>query len=192
VTPAPQPGVYVPVGRPVVGRPALFLDRDGVVNVNHGYVHTAERTQWLPGIFDLCAVARDAGYVLVIVTNQAGIARGYYSEAQFLEYTRWVHEAFAARGVPLHATIYCPHHPLAGVGDLCVECGCRKPAPGMFETAARLFGLALDRSVMVGDKETDLVAASRAGVHKGFLVEEGSIDPFDQAAAWLRRNSSAS
>lgn len=187
MTGAPQPGVYAPVRRPTAGSPALFLDRDGVVNVNHGYVHTADRTQWLPGIFDLCAAARQAGYLLVVVTNQAGIARGYYSEEQFREYTRWVHGEFAARGVPLDATVYCPHHPTAGVGDLCVECGCRKPHPGMFEAAADLFGIAMDRSLVVGDQESDLIAASRAGVQKGFLVDEGAAEPFGPAIAWLQR-----
>lgn len=187
MTSSPQPGIYVPVHRPTARSPALFLDRDGVVNVNHGYVHTADRTQWLPGIFDLCAAGRRAGYLLVVVTNQAGIARGYYSEEQFLEYTRWVHGEFAARGVPLDATVYCPHHPSAGVGELCVDCGCRKPRPGMFEAASSLFGIDLDRSLVVGDQETDLIAASRAGVHNGFLVEEGAADPFGPAIAWLQQ-----
>ena len=86
---APQPGIYVPGGLPSTGgtatRKALFLDRDGVINANHGYVCSPERTDWVPGIFELCTVARDAGYVLVVVTNQAGIARGYYTEAEFLE-----------------------------------------------------------------------------------------------------------
>lgn len=184
----PQPGAYVP-DRPVTrGAPALFLDRDGVVNVNHGYVHTPERTQWLPGIFEFCGLARQAGYLLVVVTNQAGIARGYYSEAQFLDYTRWVHGEFAARGVPLDATFYCPHHPTAGLGELCVDCECRKPRPGMFLAAASLLDVAMDRSLMVGDQDTDLIAASRAGIKAGFLVEGGAVDPFAAAITWLQQD----
>lgn len=186
----PQPGAYVPVRPATLGSPApaLFLDRDGVVNVNHGYVHTPERTQWLPGIFDLSARARQAGYLLVVVTNQAGIARGYYSEEQFLEYTCWVHGEFAARGVPLDATLYCPHHPTAGLGELCVDCECRKPRPGMFLAAASLLNIALDRSLMVGDQESDLIAASRAGLKAGLLVKESAVDPFGPAVALLRQS----
>src|SRR5690606_1314353 len=85
---------------------ALFLDRDGVVNVDHGYVHTPGRTEWVPGIFELARAARAAGYVLVVATNQAGIARGYYDEEQFRAYTRWVHARFAEEGAPLLATYY--------------------------------------------------------------------------------------
>lgn len=142
---------------------ALFLDRDGVINVDHGYVHKPEQTEWVPGIFDLARAARAAGYVLVVVTNQAGIARGYYDEAQFRIYTRWVHARFEAEGAPLLATYFCPHHPQAG-GNSGQICQCRKPAPGMLLAAASDFGLALDRSVLVGDMPTDIAAGKRAGL----------------------------
>ena len=167
------------------GRRALFLDRDGVINVNYGYVHTAEQTEWVQGIFELCATARNNGYVLVVVTNQAGIARGYYSESKFLDYTRWMHEEFAARDVEILATLYCPHHPVAGLGSLRVECQCRKPAPGMFMVASSLLGLTPDESVMVGDKESDLLAASRAGVTKGFLIDSGRPQPLAEVTKYL-------
>lgn len=186
---SPKPGIYAPdEPRPTpvaMARRALFLDRDGVINVNHGYVHTAERTDWVPGIFELCATARDAGYALVVVTNQAGIARGYYSEADFLEYTRWMNGEFAARGVKILATLYCPHHPTAGSDDLRMECDCRKPAPGLFLAAIDRFGLAPDESVMVGDKESDLLAATRAGIPKAFLVESGKPEPFVEVIKYL-------
>jgi D-glycero-D-manno-heptose 1,7-bisphosphate phosphatase len=154
-------------------RRALFLDRDGVMNVNHGYVHTPERTDWLPGIFELARTARSAGYLLIVVTNQAGIARGYYTEAQFGQYTRWVHERFMREGAPLLATYYCPHHPEAGLGELGVECGCRKPAPGMLESAIRRWGLDPGRSVLVGDQLSDMAAAAGAGVGLAIQVRSG-------------------
>jgi len=189
VSAQPEPGIYVPGGLPSVaaekGRRALFLDRDGVINVNHGYVHTAEQTEWVKGIFELCAIARDNKYVLVVITNQAGIARGYYSESEFLGYTKWMHGEFAARDVEILATLYCPHHPIAGLGALRVECQCRKPAPGMFVVASSLLGLTPGESVMVGDRESDLLAASRAGVSTGFLIDSARSQPFVEVAKYL-------
>jgi D,D-heptose 1,7-bisphosphate phosphatase len=186
---SPKPGIYVPGGpRPttaVMARKALFLDRDGVINVNHGYVHTIEQTDWVPGIFELCATARDAGYALVVVTNQAGIARGYYSEAEFLDYTRWMHGKFAERGLEILATLYCPHHPTAGSDNLRVECGCRKPAPGLFLAAIEFLGVAPGESVMVGDKESDLLAATRAGIRDGFQIDSGKLEPFVEVIRYL-------
>ncbi|MEO8364603.1 MAG: D-glycero-beta-D-manno-heptose 1,7-bisphosphate 7-phosphatase [Pseudoxanthomonas sp.] len=169
-------------------RRALFLDRDGVINVNHGYVHTQEKTDFVPGIFDLCRRARETGLLLVVVTNQAGIARGYYDEAQFLQYTKWMHEKFAARGAPLLATHYCPHHPLAGKGDLLRACPSRKPNPGMFFTAATNYGIALSESLVLGDKESDLEAGRFAGVTNRLLVDESGIG---QAFDWLSAYSTS-
>jgi D-glycero-D-manno-heptose 1,7-bisphosphate phosphatase len=167
-------------------RKALFLDRDGVINVNHGYVHAVAQTDWVPGIFEFCATARGAGYALVVVTNQAGIARGYYSEAEFLDYTRWMHREFAERGVDILATFHCPHHPTAGSDDLRCECNCRKPAPGLFLAAIARFGLAAGESVMVGDKESDLLAATKAGVPRGFLVDPGKPEPFVEVVNYMK------
>ena len=151
--------------------PALFLDRDGVINVDHGYVHSAEGTDWVPGIFDLARAARAAGYVLVVATNQAGIARGYYDEERFRDYTRWVHQRFEAEGAPLLATYYCPHHPEAGQGGYRTACMCRKPAPGMLLRAIGDHGLDPVRSVMVGDTPKDMEAAPAARVGGRFLLE---------------------
>lgn len=153
-------------------RKALFLDRDGVINIDHGYVYRPEDTEWVPGIFDLCAKARQAGYLLVVVTNQAGIARGYYSVEEFLAYTQWMHQQFAAKGTPLIATYYCPHHPDAGIGDLRHECDCRKPSPGMILSAASDLQLSLPTCLLIGDKPSDLAAAEAARVGKGLLLKK--------------------
>lgn len=169
-------------------RRALFLDRDGVINVNHGYVHRPEQTQWLPGIFELCRAARAAGFVLVVVTNQAGIARGLYTEEQFLEYTRWVHAQFRQNGAPLEATFYCPHHPDAGVGAGLIDCDCRKPEPGMLLSAARLLGLDLANSLLLGDTESDTQAAAAAGVGRAFLLGRDLQSP-DQLIGLARWES---
>lgn len=156
-------------------RRALFLDRDGVINVDHGYVHTPQQTDWMPGIFDLVAAAHADGYLPVVVTNQAGIARGYYTEEDFLAYTAWMHGEFRRRHVPLAATYFCPHHPEAGLGEYKANCNCRKPQPGMLLAAVRELSLELERSVLVGDKETDVEAARRAGVGERRLVGHASV-----------------
>ena len=153
-------------------RKALFLDRDGVININHGYVHTPANTDWVPGIFELVAKAHARGYLLIVVTNQAGIGRGLYAEAAFLDYTTWMHAQFAARGTPLLATYWCPHHPEAGIGDYRVDCDCRKPRPGMLLEAIARFDIDPAHSVMIGDKQGDLDAAAAAGVPARLLREQ--------------------
>ena len=146
-------------------RNALFLDRDGVINVDHGYVHEPKNTEWVPGIFELCAMARCAGYLLIVVTNQAGIARGYYNVEQFLTYTKWMHEQFAMKGSPLAATYYCPHH-----ADYTVDCACRKPKPGMLLSAISFFNVNLEESLLIGDKSSDLQAGAAAGLDERRLI----------------------
>lgn len=153
-------------------RRALILDRDGVINVNHGYVHSAAATQWVPGIFAACTRAREHGYLLVVVTNQAGIARGYYDEATFLAYTRWMHVEFSLRGVPLLATYYCPHHPDHAPFAMPGGCACRKPQPGMLLAARDAFALDLGASIMLGDKPSDEAAARVAGVGRFVRVKD--------------------
>lgn len=146
-------------------RKALFLDRDGVINVDRGYVHKPEDTEWMPGIFDVCMQARRKGYLLIVVTNQAGIARGYYSAEEFLVYTRWIHEQFALKGSPLAATYYCPHH-----ADYTVACQCRKPKPGMLLSAISYFHINVEDSMLIGDKSSDLEAGAAAGLNERRLV----------------------
>jgi D-glycero-D-manno-heptose 1,7-bisphosphate phosphatase len=162
------------LARATAPRRALFLDRDGVINVDHGYAHRPDQIEWVPGIFALCRAAIDAGFLPIVVTNQAGIARGFYDEAQFLAFTRWIHEEFARRGAPLLGTYYCPHHPDAGLGAYKVACDCRKPAPGMFRAALREFDLDAASSWMVGDKPGDIEAARAAGVGHAILLAAGT------------------
>lgn len=155
-------------------RRALFLDRDGVINVDHGYVHEPDRTDWVPGVFDLCKIAHEREYLVIVVTNQAGIARGYYDETEFLRYSAWMHDEFRKRGAPLLATYYCPHHPIEGLKEYKQDCECRKPKPGMILGAKELFSIALDESVLIGDKDSDIGAGTRAGIAKLVKIE-GSL-----------------
>ena len=161
-------------------KPALFLDRDGVINVDHGYVHTPERFDFIDGIFEVVAAANRAGYLVVVVTNQAGIGRGYYSEAQFHVLTDWMKARFAERGLSIDAVYFCPHHPEHGIGEYGRECDCRKPSPGMLLQAERELRIDMARSIFIGDKLSDMAAGRAAGVSTllhldGRAVGEGCV-----------------
>lgn len=150
--------------RPGIFSPALFLDRDGVINVEKNYVHRIEEFEFVEGIFDLCRAAVARSIPIVVVTNQAGIGRGYYSEAQFATLTEWMCRRFADEGAPLAAVYYCPFHPEHGVGEYRMESFDRKPNPGMILRARDELGLDLEGSVLIGDKGSDIAAARAAGV----------------------------
>jgi D-glycero-D-manno-heptose 1,7-bisphosphate phosphatase len=162
-------------------RPALFLDRDGVINVDHGYVCTPERTEFVDGIFDLVRTANRRNYLVVVVTNQAGIARGFYSEGDFRDYMAWLGGEFERHGSWLDAVYYCPHHPTAGDFGYSGECSCRKPAPGLILAARNDLGMDLAASVLVGDKPSDIAAGHAAGV--GLCVKVDAIDDAVGAAS---------
>jgi len=153
-----------------MSRPALFLDRDGVINVDHAYVYKKEDFYFISGIFELVAAANMHGYLAIIVTNQAGIGRGYYREEDFHVLMDWVKGQFALHGGRIDAIYFCPFHPEHGVGDYRRESECRKPAPGMLLQAAADFDIDLPNSIMVGDKVSDLWAGQTAGVKNLFLL----------------------
>lgn len=178
------------------GHRALFLDRDGVINVEKNYVYRVQDFDFLPGIFDLCATARDLGYRRVVVTNQAGIGRGYYTEDDFQRLTDWMAGVFAREGVPLDRVYHCPYHPTAGVGEYRRESEDRKPNPGMILRAARDLDLDLGASVLLGDKLSDVEAGRAAGVrHLLLLTDDDTPGPPDTvtvpdlagARDWLMR-----
>jgi D-glycero-D-manno-heptose 1,7-bisphosphate phosphatase len=177
--------------------PALFLDRDGVIKQEIGYLHKKEDIVWVEGIFDLCRLAVDLGYKLVVVTNQAGIGRGLYSQAQFDTLTDWMKQQFHAQGAPLSEVYCCPYHPEHGLGDYRRDHEDRKPGPGMLLRAARDHDLDLAQSVLVGDRYTDIAAAQAAGLRQAFLLHGTEMDgpcPFPhlpvasliQVSDWLR------
>lgn len=155
---------------PVTERPAAFLDRDGVINEERNYVYRIEDFHFLPGTLQACRRFVEAGYLLVIVTNQAGIARGYYDTAAFETLTRWMEARFAEAGAPLAGVYHCPHHPDAKIDRLRLRCDCRKPAPGLIFQAQRDLGIDLPRSFLVGDKVSDLEAGRAAGLGRCYLV----------------------
>ena len=139
---------------------AIFLDRDGTINIDHGYVHQIDDFQFIDGVIDALLALKKKGYLLVLVTNQSGIARGYFSEDQFLQLTEWFDWSLADRGVDFDGIYYCPHHP-EGKGEYREDCDCRKPKAGMFTQAIRDLNIDPAQSIMVGDKLEDLLAARK-------------------------------
>ncbi|MFN9624328.1 MAG: D-glycero-beta-D-manno-heptose 1,7-bisphosphate 7-phosphatase [Cyanobacteriota bacterium] len=169
-------------------KPALFLDRDGVINLDHGYVHKQEDFQFVAGIFELVSLANRSGYVVVIVTNQAGIARGYYNNDQFHALSQWMTQEFHRNGAIIDAIYHCPHHPLEGIGNSRQFCQCRKPAPGMLLQASSDHAIALEQSILIGDRITDIEAGRRAGVPHLFLFQPNEPSSSDgQSSAAFRR-----
>lgn len=162
---------------------ALFLDRDGVINVDHAYVNKKEDFEFIDGIFDLCRAAKMAGYLIVVVTNQAGIGRGYYTEQDFHILTEWMCKVFQENGASLDKVYFCPSHPEFGVGEYKVDSMYRKPNPGMLLQAAREFDIDMNQSLLVGDKVSDIEAGLRAGVGRNFLYQTGMPDIGRQAVA---------
>ena len=154
---------------------AVFLDRDGVINKDTGYVHLVDDFEYIDGVFDACLALKKMGYLLVVVTNQSGIARGMYSEDDFHSLTEWMDWNFADKGVDLDGIYYCPHHPEKGIGEYKQDCDCRKPKPGMLLDAAKFLKIDLANSIMVGDKADDMRAAKAAGIGKSILVRSGKV-----------------
>ena len=182
-------------------RRAAFLDRDGVINEERDYVYRIEDFRLLPGVIQGLTQLRDAAYELVVITNQSGIGRGFYSEGDFRHLTQHMMRELALHGVELAGVYYCPHHPTAGIGHYREACTCRKPQPGMLTKAARDLGLSIPRSVLIGDKFSDIEAGRRAGVGRCVLVESGhtlrsieragadaSVPDLQAAVRWLTKN----
>ena len=151
---------------------ALLLDRDGVVNVDHGYVVERERFTFMDGIFDLTRHAMDRGFRIAVITNQSGIARGYFTKAAFLNLSAWMCGEFQARGVELAGVFHCPYHRDGAVERYARHSFWRKPNPGMILEAALRLDLNLSRSVFLGDQPTDMQAAQAAGVGLRVLLSE--------------------
>jgi D-glycero-D-manno-heptose 1,7-bisphosphate phosphatase len=149
---------------------ALFLDRDGVINHELGYLHRIADVRWVDGIFSLARTAVERGYQLVVVTNQAGIARGLYTEADFFTLMDWMRSQFAAHGAPLAAVYHCPYHPEHGLGTYKRDHEDRKPNPGMLLRAARDLNLGLSASILIGDRCSDIAAANAAHLRAAFLL----------------------
>ncbi len=175
---------------------ALFLDRDGVINHEVGWLHRVADVRFMDGIVSLCQAAQELGYRIVVVTNQAGIGRGLYTTDDFEAVMAWIRAEFRRDGVELDAVYHSPYHPEFGLGEYKREHVDRKPGPGMMLRAQREFGVDLAASVLVGDRCTDVQAAAAAGVGAAFLLsgteqercggEYREVASLGVVEAWLR------
>lgn len=166
-----------------MSRSALFLDRDGVINIDRAYVSRQEEFEFVDDIFELCRHAKQLGFLIFVVTNQAGIGRGYYTEKDFLKLTDWMCEVFRKEGAPIDKVYFCPTHPEHGIGQYKVDSHYRKPGPGMILQAADEFDVDLGSSVLVGDTESDIAAGLAANVRFNLLYcPQKSLVPIETAA----------
>ena len=149
---------------PEAAKPVAFLDRDGVLNVDHGYVHRPERLEWVAGAPEAVRLLNEAGIPVIVITNQSGVARGYFGETDVQQFHAHVQEQLRALDAHVDAFYYCPHHPQGTVAEFAIACDCRKPKPGMLERAARDFAVDRRRSFLIGDKDDDVAAAAAFGV----------------------------
>ena len=162
-----------------MGIKTIFLDRDGVINKEVGYLHKIEDFEFIDSVFDACLYFQSLGYQIIIVTNQSGIERGYYSENDFHIVNNWMLEQFKDQGIDILDVFFCPHGPES-------NCDCRKPKPGMFNQANEKYNIDMKSSWMIGDKEADIQAANAASIQNTILVKSGhAIDEVNSKAEFI-------
>jgi D-glycero-D-manno-heptose 1,7-bisphosphate phosphatase len=161
---------------------AIFLDRDGVINKEKNYLYKKEVFEFIEGVFESCKYFQEIGYQLIIVTNQSGIARGYYQVEDFHQLTKWMLKYFNDRGIEILDVFFCPHGPDS-------TCNCRKPKPGMLLEAKEKYNINMESSWMIGDKEADVGAANAAGIENTILVKTGhDIDEDNSKARFILKS----
>lgn len=148
---------------------AVFLDRDGTLNVDRDYLYRIEDFEFLPGAVEGLRLLQEAGFLLVVITNQSGIARGYYTEDDFTKLTSWMTGELRRQGVKLAGVYYCPHLPDGAVSEYRMDCPCRKPKTGLFDRAVRELDISLTHSFAVGDRLRDCAVCTPSGC-RGFLI----------------------
>lgn len=157
-------------------RPAVFLDRDGTINVEKEYLYKIEDFEYMEGAVEGLRQLQNWGYILVIVTNQSGIARGYYGEEDFWKLTDWMLFDMETRGIHITGVYVCPHHPEGKIKKYRKNCDCRKPKTGLFYQAARDCGIDFSKSIAVGDKMRDLMICRETGMNGFLLSEQCGVD----------------
>ena len=146
---------------------ALFLDRDGTINIEKNYVYKIDDFEFIDGIINFISAYYRQGYLIIIVTNQAGIARGYYNEEDYKKLTDWMIQEFHKNEIEISKVYHCPHHP-----KITGDCACRKPNPGMILQAIEDFNIDPVNSVLIGDKKSDILAGKNAGIGKNLYIQD--------------------
>ena len=165
------------LGRGLRRRPAVFLDRDGTLNHDTGYVHRIADFRWLPGAVNAVRRLNDAGYYVFVVTNQSGVARGLYDEAAVNDLHCWMNEELRATGAHIDDMRYCPHHPEASIAAYRATCSCRKPAAGMLLDLMNCWPVIGETSIMIGDEASDGAAGRAAGIAAA-VVPAGGLESY--------------
>ena len=171
---------------------ALFLDRDGIINVDHGYVYQQESFEFVEGIFDVCRHAQQKGYRLIVITNQSGIGRGKYTVEEFKQLSNWMTGQFKEKSIEIDDVYFCPHHPSKALGEYLQTCKCRKPEPGLIFKAADKHQIDLQQSIFIGDKVSDMQAAAAAGIKNRILLASQYDDNSNISAQRIRKITQAS
>ena len=153
---------------------AVFFDRDGTLNEEVHYLHKIEDFKWIEGAIDAIKYCNDNGYLAIVITNQSGVARGYYPESDIMKLYDWMNDDLAKHGAHLDGIYYCPHHPTGTVKEYAIECDCRKPKPGMLFKAQKDHNIDLRSSYLIGDSARDVECAKATGV-KGIRYVGGSL-----------------
>ena len=169
-----------------MSRPAAFLDRDGVINIDHGYVFEPAKLEFTPTAIEAIRLLNDAGYPVLVVTNQSGVARGMYGVAEVEAFHAHLSAKLAAAGAHIDGFYYCPYHPEGTVADYAIEHEDRKPGAGMIRRAMREWDVRAEGSFLIGDKPSDLEAAAAAGID-GYLIEPDVGDLAVQVRAAMAR-----
>ncbi len=154
---------------------AIFLDRDGTLNIEKNYLYRIEDFEFIKGMPEAIRKWNELGYLVIVITNQAGVARGYYREEDVKILHEYINECLKKLGAHINSFYYCPHHPTEGIGKYKIECNCRKPKTGLLEKAIVEFSIDVNKSYLFGDKESDLEAGSKMKI-KSFLVDGKSFD----------------
>jgi len=171
-------------------RPAAFLDRDGVLNIDHGYAHRPDQIEWIEGAAEAVRILNEAEYYVLVVTNQSGVARGLYDEASVRSLHTHMQNVLSAQGARIDAFYYCPHHPEGTIKSLAVQCRCRKPGPGMLEQAAREWPIDIGASFLIGDRDNDIAAAAAFNI-RGIRFDSRTTSLVDVVRRELAKRSNS-